>query len=154
MVYLFVFLHILTMFAAVSFAVLPDLVIQRAAQARDVRALKSAFMALGPFGRIVPFLFLLGAVFGLIAAYAGYNLLQRWLILAYVIYVIALGLDGGLISPWRRKTARAVMANAGDKPSAELDALLDNRLPYYAMWANNLAIVLIILVMVFKPLGA
>ncbi len=151
MVTLFVFLHIVTMFAAVAFVIGSDLFLQRAIQSRDVRTIQGTFQTVVPLARFIPVLFLIGAILGLVAAYLGYNLLQGWLIAAYVIFIVAMGLDGGVATPWRRKAGQAAAASALDKPSPELTALLNHWIARYALWIDGLLIFLIILVMVFKP---
>ncbi|MGB8648085.1 MAG: DUF2269 family protein [Anaerolineae bacterium] len=150
--YLFKYLHLIFVFAAVAASAGPELVLYRVIKSGDVRSIRTIFGAAKLLGMLSAPLFTIGMVFGLIAAYLGqFNLLAPWLIEAYVIFLVIMGIDGAMIVPWQRKVRVAAAASPDDKPSSELTALLNKRTAEYATWANDALIVLIILVMVFKP---
>jgi sulfite exporter TauE/SafE len=152
--YLWKFLHVVTMFAAVGLSVGTEVLLQRLAQTEDVPTIRNAFALAKPIGRAAPFVFLVGLIFGLIAAAAGqFNFFAPWLIVSYVIFAIAMGLGGAIIGPWQQRVGRAAAMNSGAAPSAELKQLLHNKRAEYAMWINFAAIVLIVFVMVLKPFG-
>ncbi len=152
--YIFKYLHIITMFIAVALSVGPELVLHRVAQTGDVRAIRAAFGAAKPLGQLVPILFVVGLVFGLIATALGqFNFLAPWLIIAYVIFIIAMGIGSAVIGPWQQKVGMASAKNGDGTPSGELSALLSDRMITYAMWINLALVVLIVFVMVLKPLG-
>ncbi len=91
--YVLLYLHILTMFTAVSLAAGSSIFVLIAARRRD-RAAVAALTRL-PIDRMVPPLYIVGGLFGLATALVfGYDLLAPWLIIAYLIFagLAALGI--------------------------------------------------------------
>ena len=83
-----VFLHVLAMFGAVAVAGGGDLVLRRIAQTRDVRAIRTAFDVYGRIARLIPVLFGIGLIFGLIAIFVeAFNPFAPWLLLAYRLFI-------------------------------------------------------------------
>ena len=83
-----VFLHVLAMFGAVAVAGGGDLVLRRIAQTRDVRAIRTAFDVYGRIARLIPVLFGIGLIFGLIAIFVeAFNPFAPWLLLAYPLFI-------------------------------------------------------------------
>ena len=92
-----------------------------------------------------------GVIFGLVAAITiGFNLMQSWLIIAYVLVVATL-VVGGAMTPYLKRLKAALDENDGDDPGPEMAALLDSRMPIVAMAATTIFIATIIWDMVFKP---
>ena len=65
------FLHIATMFFAVALAVSGELVVRRVAASRDPRAIAVTTGQVKPLGNLAGGLFVVGLVFGVLAAIAG-----------------------------------------------------------------------------------
>ncbi len=145
----FKFLHILTMFAAVSAAVIPEVVYQSLARRRNFAALRSMAPVVERAGKMIPVLFVVGLVFGLIAAFTGsLNFLAPWLIAAYVV------VTGAAVSgPWAQRVAKAASASEPTAPSAELEAALADPRGLVSSAILMGSIVVIIFLMVIKPLS-
>lgn len=126
---IFKWLHMVSMFAAVTLLVGEHLFYAVAVWRRDVRALAAIRrMSVAPMyiadGAPVAAvgLFLAGVVFGLLTALtAGFDFLTGWLIAAYVLVALILVVGG---SPWVRRLARlgdeAIEADAGERPVEEV----------------------------------
>ncbi len=152
---LFIYLHIITMFLAVALSVGPGLILQRIAATENVPAIRAAFGAAQPLGRIAPMVYGVGFLLGIIAAIvASYNLLKPWLLISYVLFVISSVLGARVTNGWVANVSRAAETNSGDTPSAELKQLLHNKGAQQGLIANLVVIALIIVMMVFKPFGA
>lgn len=150
----FQFLHVITMFCAVASAAVPEVVLHVIARRGDVAGLRG-FMPIAMFaGRIIPILFVIGLVFGIVAALAGQiDLLRPWLIASYVVFAIAMA-TGALVSePWGRTLAAATFASPLEAPSAELTAAIHDRRGAISTTILTSAIVVIVFLMVVKPGG-
>lgn len=151
----FKYLHILTMFAAVSAAMIPEVVLHALARRGDAAALRGFMPIAATAGKFIPLLFMTGLVFGLIAAIAGqFDLLRPWLIASYVIFAAAMA-TGALVSgPWARRVGMAASATEGDTFSPELEAAVhDSRGTISTIFLMS-SIVVIVFLMVVKPGGA
>ena len=150
---LFVFLHVLTMFAAVGVTGGGDLLMVRIARTRDVPGIRSAFTAYERIGIIIPVLFLTGLAFGIIAIFVhGFDPFAPWLLLAYPLFVVGLAIGAGVTGPWVGRVARAAAAS-GEQPSAELEAEIGDPRARYGLVVFWLLVAAIIFVMVVKPLS-
>ena len=152
---IFKYLHILTMFTAVAAALGPHIIMRRVSQSGSVAAIKVSFGAAKSIGSKVPMLFGLGALLGIIAAALGQatSLLQPWLLIAYVIFIVLTVVGARIIEPWNKRVGKAAAMNEGDTPSAELQAAIADTSIDTAFWVDVVGIVLILLDMVFKPFG-
>jgi hypothetical protein len=148
-------LHILSMFAAVTFLVGEALLYGRAIWRGDLAALAAVRRLLG--GRpVAGVVFLMsGIVFGALAALTGQiDLLEGWLVAAYVM-VVALFLVNA--SPWVQRLPRlgaeAIAAVAGQsQPEQVIQAMAEIRTALVIAVALNVALFLAIIVdMVLKP---
>ena len=147
----FKFLHIALMFSAVAATVIPEVVLHLVANTRDVRAIATMAHIAERIGKVVPVLFVSGAVFGLLAAWVGsMNFLAPWLIAAYVLFVTATVVGTLFTDPWVARLRTAAVAS-GDAPSAELIAVIDEPRSKVASAFLMLLVVVIIAIMVFKP---
>jgi uncharacterized membrane protein len=145
------FLHIVSMFAAVSLTVGGELFALEAGRRRDVAALRAYFRISGRLETLSTVALVAGIVFGLVAAsVGGLDLLQGWLVLAYLLVAtgFVLGLAG---SPYFGRMRAAADASADDHPSPELDRMLASPVPYLLVGGSILVLVVIIWVMVVKP---
>jgi hypothetical protein len=145
-----VFLHVFAMFTAVAVAGGGDIVMRRIAQTRDARAIVTAFDVYGRIARLIPVLFGIGLVFGLIAIFAeGFNPFAPWLLLAYPLFVAATLVGYLVIGRWGDRVFAA--ANAGDSASADLEAAVTDwrgRAGLLTLWVLIAALVF---VMIIKP---
>jgi len=145
------YLHVIIMFSAVGIAVGSELLLHRIAASGDRNAIRTAFNLAKPLNAAIPILFGIGLLFGIAAALAGeFDLFAPWLLMAYVIFALAMAIGAVFQSPWVARVARA--ADSETDGSSELARLLGDPLPRYAMYASWLLIVAIVFVMVVKPL--
>jgi uncharacterized membrane protein len=148
-------LHILTMFAAVTFLVGEALLYARAIWRGDVAGLAAVRRLVGGRPVVGASFLVAGIVFGLLAALTGgFDLLAGWLIAAYVL-VVALFIVNG--SPWVQRLPRladdAVAAEAGQHPSAEVLATMTaiRNVTLVAVTLNVALFVAVVADMVLKP---
>jgi hypothetical protein len=148
---LFKFLHIATMFTAVAGTVFPEVILHLVANTREPRTIATVAHIAERFGKVIPVFFIGGAVFGLLAAWTGeLDFTAPWLLITYVLFVIAI--VTGIVSsdPWVARLRAAAVAS-GDAPTAELSAVIDEPRAKYASAWLMLTTVVIIFLMVFKP---
>jgi uncharacterized membrane protein len=145
------FLHIVAMFGAVSLTVGGELFAVEAGRRRDVDALRAYFRISGRLETLSTVALVAGIVFGLVSAsVGGLDLLQGWLVLAYVL--VATGFVVGLAgAPYFKRMRTAIEASADDRPIPELEEMLGSPTPYLLVGASVLVLVAIIGDMVFKP---
>ena len=149
----FKFLHIAMMFMAVAGTVVPEVVLHLVANTRDTRAIATMAHVSERIGKVVPVFFVGGAVFGLLAAWAGeLNFLAPWLIATYVLFVTATVVGILFTDPWVARLRKAAVAS-GDAPTAELTAVIDEQRAKVASAFLMLTVLVMIALMVFKPGG-
>ena len=147
----FKFLHIAMMFAAVAGAVIPEVVLHVVANTRDTRAIVTMAHIAERVGKLLPVFFVGGAVFGLLAAWTGQmDFTAPWLLATYVLFVTAMVTGIVFSDPWVGRLRTAAVA-AGDAPSPELQAVIDEPKAKAASAWLMLTIVVILFLMVFKP---
>ena len=145
------FLHILSMFAAVTFIIGAEVWVTYAIRRRDLGALRAYFRVADRADMVGGVLFLAGIVFGLIAAVAiGFDLLQGWLVLAYIVVAIAIAVGFATV-PYLNRVKAALAENEGDDVGPELESLLGSPIPIVATAVSSIAVAVIIWDMVFKP---
>jgi hypothetical protein len=149
----FKFLHISTMIAAVTLALGPSFVFDRVAASGDVVATRAFLSRMAIFDRLIPGLFVTGAVFGLLAAATiGFNLLAPWLVVAYTVFVGMMAMHATVGSRWRAslgRTLASVPAGAAISPDvATVAAATVGKVVY---WVTAVATVTIVFDMVAKP---
>jgi len=147
----FKFLHIALMFTAVASAVIPEVVLHAVENTRDTRSIITMAHIAERIGKVLPVLFIGGAIFGLLAAWTGQmDFTAPWLIATYVLFVTAI-VAGILFSdPWVGRLKKSAVA-AGDTQTAELIAVINEPRAKIASAWLMLTIVVIIALMVFKP---
>lgn len=148
---IFIFLHILFVVAGVAAAHAPAVMAVVAARSRDHHAIRGVFGLARRAGRFVPIFFGMGLLFGLIAVFAnGFNPLAPWLVIAYVLFVVATVVN--LVGPdrWiKRVSALAVDGAGSDGPA--LDEALADRRAIALVWAGVAIDAIFIFDMVVKP---
>jgi hypothetical protein len=148
---IFKFMHIAAMFGAVAAAVIPEVVLHVVANTRDARAIATMAGIAERIGKLMPLLFVGGAIFGLLAAWAGeLDFTAPWLLATYVLFVIAMATGALFSDPWVRRLRTAAEAG-GDGSTAELAAVIDEpKAKIASAWLMS-TIVLILFLMVVKP---
>jgi protein-S-isoprenylcysteine O-methyltransferase Ste14 len=151
----FKFLHVATVIFAVALAVSGEIVLRRVAATRDATAIRTTIERTKPLGGIAGGLFVLAAVFGLLAAITGQiDLLRPWLIASYALFAGAFAISLGVIDPWVGRLEKAVGATAGqDGASLALADVVNDSRARAAAWGLQVIIVAIVFLMVVKPLG-
>jgi hypothetical protein len=145
------FLHIATMFAAVTITFGGAWFVVSAARRRDLGALRAYHRIAGPAEGLAGILAITGIGFGVVAAIAGgWDLFQGWLLLAFILVGVAIVV--GIASvPFANRLLSAVERTEGDKPGPELEGLLASRQVYGWPIASFVVVILLIADMVFKP---
>jgi hypothetical protein len=151
---IFVFLHVATMFVAVAVAYGPTALLIAATRRGDVLALRSISGTYNRLGeRVVGPLFGVGVLFGVIAIFAhGFDPLQGWLVIAYVLLILVLIVTFGFTTPWMNKLQAAAEASPDDRMSPELAQLLGSPRNRLLLAVDAGLIIAIIADMVLKPL--
>ena len=149
-------LHILTMFGAVVFLLGESTYLAAAVWRGDIRAVAAMRRFAGKRPVIGAAIFFVGIGFGLLAAATGgLDFFAGWLIAAYVLVVVLLGLSAlpviqkGLVGIY----GMAVEAEAGQRPAKDVTEEMARRRRGIALVvaANWVLFGLIILDMVLKP---
>ena len=113
------FLHIASMFAAVSIFVGQGMLSGAVARSGDVRALRRVLATEDRFAPVGGGIFALGIVFGFITAISGdLDLTQTWLIIGYVPAAFILVNAFVYHAPQARKLEAAAKASAREGPAA------------------------------------
>jgi uncharacterized membrane protein len=145
------FLHILSMFSAITVIVGAELLAITAIRRRD-REMLRVYFRIGERADIVGMVLLvLGIVFGLVAAMTiGWDLLSGWLVIAYVLVVLTV-VVGFSSAPYLARLKAALPVRDDETADPALDALLRSpRLPLTSA-ASIVLTALLIADMVFKP---
>jgi hypothetical protein len=148
-------LHVLSMFAAVTFLVGEALLYGRAIWRRDIAGLAAVRRLVGGrpvFGAVF---LVAGIAFGIVAALTGeFDVFAGWLVAAYVL-MVALFLVNG--SPWVQRLPRlgaeAIEAEAGQRPVDGVVAAMTSMrsVIFVAVTLNVVLFAAIIADMVLKP---
>lgn len=145
-------LHILAMFIAFGFTTGVGILLTAIARSGDVRTIRTAVKVARPMQIAGGILILIGIIFGFGAAAAvGYDLMSKWLVIAYVLAVLLLIIGVGVHSAWAARLAKAAAASPDDQPSADLSAVLDDRLVAVAGPVSGLLWIGLIAIMVVRP---
>ena len=151
---IFVFLHVVTMFAAVAISIGPTLILRRIGQSGDVPAIRRAFALSAPIVRAIPAVFGLGALLGVVAIFAnGFDPFQPFLLIAYALFIIATIVGAVISTPWFKKVTQLAAESPEASPSAELSAALDDPRARFTDWFDPLIILAFLFDMIIKPFG-
>ena len=152
---IFKLLHILAMFAAVTFLVGEALLYGRAILRKDVPGLAAVRRLVGGRPILGVGFLILGIVFGVLAAVTGgFDVLAGWLVAAYVLVAVLIGLNA---TPWVQRLpqvgAAAVEAEEGrGSPDGVLRQMIELRsIVVVAVGLNVILFVAIVADMVLKP---
>jgi oligopeptide/dipeptide ABC transporter ATP-binding protein len=146
------FLHIASMFVAVSIFVGQGMLSGAVARSGDVRALRRVLATEDRFAPIGGGIFLLGIVFGFLAAITGdFDLTQTWLLIGYGLALFILVNGFVYHMPQAAKLKAAAEASPDDRPSEELRALIDTPSAGVVNAIDGIAWLALIYVMVAKP---
>jgi hypothetical protein len=148
---LLLFGHITVMIAAVVISYGPALMFQMATRTGQVAPVRALSAATG-LGIWIPILYIAGGLLGLATAINfGYNLLAPWLVIAYVLWLIAMVNGGGIHAPFFRKVAALTITTPDGPITGELAALIADRRERTAAAVDYVVIVAILFDMVVKP---
>jgi uncharacterized membrane protein len=146
------FLHIASMFLAVSIFVGQGMLSGAVARSGDVVAVRRVLAAEDRFAPLGGVMFLLGIVFGFLTAItANFDLTRTWLLIAYALALFIL-VNG--LTYHRRQAERLKAAAAGGtkgRPSSELRAIAGAPSAAVMNVIDAVAWLAIIYVMVAKP---
>lgn len=146
------FLHIASMFLAVSIFVGQGMLSGAVARSGDVGALRRVLAAEDRFAPVGGAMFILGIVFGFLTAITGdFDLTQTWLLIAYALtlFILVNGLTYHRVQAEKLKTA--VDASPDDQPSGELRAIAGAPSAAVMNAIDGIAWLAIIYAMVAKP---
>ena len=150
---IFIFLHVLAMFTAVALAYGPAALMVVASGRRDVRSLRGIVSTSERLGPLVGAAFATGIVLGLVSVFLyNFDPLQGWLVIAYILVVISLGMTFLFTNPWLKKVAAAAEASSDVEMSPELLELVNSPRNRALLAFDALLIVLLVADMVLKPL--
>jgi hypothetical protein len=148
------FLHIASMFGAVSIFVGQGLLSAGIAKSGDVRAIRRVGEAEARFQAVGGALFLLGIVFGVVAALtANLDLTVPWLLIAYGLVLVTAATGIAYHGPRARKLRMLVEESSEDEPSAALRKFVNQPMTRVVVAIDILVWLALIYVMVAKPFG-
>ena len=149
---IFVFLHVATMFTAVAAAIGPGYLLHRIGQSADVPTIRRSFALAAPVFKAIPILFTIGAALGIVAIFTnGLNPFVPFLLIAYVMFVMAAFVGARFDSPWEGLVTRLSAESPDDAPSAELAAALHDPTMKWVAWFDRLIILAFVFDMIVKP---
>jgi uncharacterized membrane protein len=148
-VYLLLLLHILIMFVAVILGAGTLLLVLVAARTGRTRtALEIAAL---PTDRFISPAFIVGGLFGVATGLAfGYNLLAPWLVIAYLLFVVATAWAIRVTSPAMRRLANIAATGDMEANANDVNRMLGRALTIDAGF-TFLVIGLLVVDMVAKP---
>ncbi len=151
---LFQFLHVITMFGAVASALISEVLLHRVGRTSDVPGIRSFLNVVQDVAKLIPVLFILGAIFGFITIVAGQlDPTRPWLLASYVVFVIAMATGAIVGGRWARGIGEAAFAAQGNERTPELDAAVRDSSGTISSAVLLTAIVVIVFLMVVKPGG-
>jgi hypothetical protein len=146
------FLHIASMFAAVSIFVGQGMLSGLVARSGDVHALRRVLSIEDRFAPVGGGIFLLGIVFGFITAISGdLDLTATWLVIGYVLAATIFVTGFAYHMPYATKLKAAAEASPDDGASNELRALVDAPSGRWVNAFDGVVWLALIYVMVAKP---
>jgi hypothetical protein len=149
---LIIFLHISTMFAAVTVSYGPTALLFLALRSGRTEAIRAVTVAAIPVKRVIPPLYGLGALFGFVAAIvSGVNLLAPWLLIAYVLFILLTAIGAGIVGPHLERLGKLTATMADGPISPELGAAVRARGFIWIEVVDYVGLFVIIFDMVVKP---
>jgi len=153
LIHLWLFLHIAVIFTAITVGYGVTLMLRIAYMSGQVGIMRGVGYAAGKVGPLIPILFIAGGLFGLLTALAtGTDLLAPWLIIAYVLFVIAMLIGIFENAATGRKLGPLLMAADVSQPlPAAVRELFDSPRARYLLVIDVLIPFLFVFDMVVKP---
>jgi uncharacterized membrane protein len=147
------FLHIASMFGAVTLGVGGILFRNAVVRSGDVAAIRQALAVERRLAHLVATpLFIAGIAFGFVTAVTiGFDLTAPWLVTAYVLVGVIVVNSLVLDEPYVRRLQTAIASNGDDEPSAALTSLTESSRPQVASIIDVSLWIAVIYTMVMKP---
>lgn len=146
------FLHILSMFGAVSLFLGGEAILGATTRSMDVRAIRRVARTTKITDNIGIVLFLVGVGFGVGTAWVGdFDFFQPWLIIAYALAGLVVVEGFVYFEPHGARLRAAADQSPDEAPSEELARLINPRRETIIMVQDTLLWASIIFVMVVKP---
>jgi hypothetical protein len=144
-------LHVTIMFAATALAQGPAFLLWRAMRRGDVVAMRGIVDMYQGIGILVGPLYGIGVIVGLITVFVGgYNPFAPWLIIAYILTLIAFATPSLVTVPRMVRVGAAAHDSPIEAPSDELRTAISHATtPVF--WVDAILVVLFIVDMVVKP---
>lgn len=118
----------------------------------DVRAIRTGYSLAERIGKAIPPLFFTGLIFGLLTAWSsGFNFFATWLLIAYVLFVLATIAGAAFATPHIAHVAALARESPDDTPSPELATVLATNRGDVLFVIDSLLIVAFVFDMVVKP---
>ncbi len=153
LIHLWLYLHIVVIFTAITVGYGTTLLMRIAYRSGQVGVLRGVGFAAGKVGPVVPALFIVGGIFGLLTAIAtGTDLLAPWLVIAYVLFLTAMLIGIFETAPTGRKLGPLLMAADVTQPiPAAVRELFDSPRARWLLVIDVLIPFLLVFDMVVKP---
>jgi uncharacterized membrane protein len=149
---LLVFLHVVSMFAAVAVSYGPLAVLQLAIRRGETQTVRAVTASARVVTLSIPFFYVIGAIFGVLAAFnANFNLLAPWLVISYVLFLVLMIIGAAVIGPWAERIGKVAAASPDGPFSPELQTIVTDQRVRLLRGVDGIAIVLLIFDMVVKP---
>lgn len=149
---IFIFLHIATVMTAVAFSIGPTFLLRRVADSGDVPTIRRIFAMATPLVRVIPAIFGVGALLGIVAIFTNdYHPFEPWLLIAYAMFVLAAVVGARLTTPWFNRVVKAAAESPDGGPSSELAAAVGDPLMWWVEWFDRAIVLAFVLDMVIKP---
>jgi hypothetical protein len=149
-----VFLHVLSMFTAVAATYGSAFLTHRAVATRHVPTIRAVYSTARTLAQAGPVFFIVGLLFGLLSIFTeGLNPFRPWLLIAYVLFAIAMAVGLRIHAPYARSVAIAAEASPDMAPSPELNRAMDNPQEAFAYWLDYVVVTVLIFDMIIKPFG-
>jgi uncharacterized membrane protein len=147
-----VFLHVVSVIAAITVSYGPLVMLQIAFRRGDTQTLRAMTSGARVVTISTPFFYVVGAIFGVLAALnGGINLFAAWLLISYVLFIVLMVLGAAILGPWAERLGSAA-ASAPDGPfSTELLAVVRDPRIRLVRGIDGVVLVLLLFVMVVKP---
>lgn len=146
----FVFLHVATMFGAVSMGYGSILLMRTAAESEDPGTLRGVTRAVKMLNRFIGPAFMVGILLGIVAVFTnGFNPLAPWLLIAYVLAIAATVSAFVILDPFVTRVSTAV--ERSDEAVAEARADIRSPRTVTLLTLDSLIIVALIADMILKP---
>ena len=147
-----VFLHLVSVFAAVAISYGPLTLLTLTLRRGETQSLRALTASARVLTVSIPFFYVIGAIFGVLAAFnANFNLLAPWLVVAYVLWIVLMIIGAAVIGPWVERLGQ-LSASAPDGPfSPEIVAAATDQRIRIVRAVDGVVLVLLIFDMAVKP---